>query len=266
MDTTTETKKTNGTTHLHVKVPKKTEQPKEIELEGIETQSAIVSIFSRSQLIVNNFGSKGVQQMEDQRALSQEEKKALKKHGKPPITPEEIERRFQNARLLDSKGRDCIKADWIKGALVTAGKSPDIGIHSTQLRGIVYVEGDLIPIEYAPKPASESNEIITYWGTSKHPGIRHPEDKLPTPGMRRDVVRVGKRGSKDPDIRYRPCYDDWSVTFRLVFEPKQIPVKLLYHLIRRAGTSVGLCEWRPEGPGGKGGQFGRFDLKVEGAQ
>ena len=250
----------NGTTLL-VKPSTKTEQPEQVEINEIEILTIALTIEAKSQLIVNNFGPKGAQQMEDERALSKEAKLERKKGGKPAITPEEIERRFQAARLLDSQGRDCIRSQWIKGMLISAAKYPDIGIASTKLKGAVYVEGDLLPIQYVPRPASASDETITYYGTDRKPGIRQGDTKL-TPGMRRDVVRVGKFGAKQPDIRYRPAYDDWSVSFKLTFEPKLISLASVYHLIRRAGMSVGLCEWRPEGPGGgKGGQFGRFDLK-----
>lgn len=254
------TKTKNRETTVRIDPATVTPQPAEIGIHDIEQLTIEVTIEGKSQIICNNFGSKGAQQMEDQRALTKEEKLAIKKGGKPAITPDEIERRFQNARLRDSKGRDCVSANWIKGALVSAAKYPDVEIASTQLKGALFVEGDLIPIQYKPRPESESNETITYYGTDDAPGIR-PGDKIPTPGMRRDVVRVGGYGKKQPDIRYRPCYDDWSITFQITFEPKLISPKAVYHLIRRAGMSVGLCEWRPEGPGGgKGGQYGRFDL------
>lgn len=243
---------TNGTTELKVKPAKRTPHPDLVEIEQIEIQTMPVTIVGLPdcQLIVNNFGSKGLQQMEDERSRTAEEKLALKKGGKKAITVEEIDRRFQNARVLDSKGRDCIRAAWIKGALLTAGKYPELGIPSTRLKGAVFVEGDLLPIKFTVKPKSESDETITYFGKG--------------PGMRRDIVRVGKFGAKQPDIRYRPCYDDWSVDFKITYEPKLISLSGLWHLIRRAGMSVGLCEWRPEGPGGgKGGQFGRFDIRHE---
>lgn len=266
MNTTTHTnghaKKVNGTTLL-VKEATKTEQPSKVEISEIEVLTVEVTIEGRSQIIVNNFGPKGAQQLEDERALTKEEKLEARKRGRIAITPEEIERRFQNARLVDSKGRDCVRSQWIKGALISASKYPDVGIASTKLRGAVYVEGDLLPIVYVPRPASESTEEITYWGTDRRPGVRSGDGKL-TPGMRRDVVRVGRPGAKQPDVRYRPCFDDWSVTFKLTFEPKLISLGAVYHLVRRAGMSVGLCEWRPEGPGGgKGGQYGRFDLKAD---
>jgi hypothetical protein len=237
---------TNGTV-LHVKPPTVTPQPDVAEIVEIEVRTIEVEIVGKSPLIVNNFGAKGAQQMEDERALTAEEKLSRKKSGKKPIDAAEIERRYQAARCIDSKGRDCVRAQWIKGALISASKYPDVSIASTKLRGAIYVEGDLLPIIYSPLPKTESDERVTYDGKR--------------PGLARDIVRVGKFGAKQPDIRYRPQYDDWSVKFKVTFEPKLISLGAVYHLIRRAGMSVGLGEWRPEGPGGgKGGQFGRFDL------
>lgn len=220
------------------------------EIDDIEIRTIPVRIVGSSQLIVNNFGAKGRQQLEDTRARSEEERRADKKLGKKPITPEEIERMWQAARVLNSKGQDCIRAAWIKGALLTAGKYAEIGIPSTRLKGALFVEGDLLPISFKSRAPSESDETTTYFGKG-------------LPGRRADIVRVGKFGAKQPDVRYRPCYDDWSVSFKLTFEPKLISMSGLAHLVRRAGMSVGLCEWRPEGPGGgKGGQYGRFDLDL----
>jgi hypothetical protein len=252
MNTTTSNgqAKSGRTTTINVKKPTRTEQPEEVTIEGIETITIPVTIVQKSPLIANNFGQKMMQQLEDERALTHEQRLAIKKHGKKPITTEEINRRFQAARLLDSKGRDCVRASWVKGALVTAATAKDVGIQSTILRGILYVEGDLLPITFTARPASESDDTITHFGKG--------------PAMRRDVVRVGRPGAKQPDLRYRPQYDDWSVSFRLTFEPKLTSLASVYHLIRRAGTSVGLCEWRPrvQGSAGHGGDFGRFDLKA----
>src|ERR1022692_3423951 len=102
------TEPTNGKT-LIVRAAKKTIQPDNVEIDAIEFQRYAITIVSlqECQLIVNNFGPKGAQQMEDERSLTTEERLAKKKGGKPAITPAEIERRFQNARVLDSKGRDC---------------------------------------------------------------------------------------------------------------------------------------------------------------
>jgi len=220
-------KKAKGTTVV-VKEAKKTDQPSSIEIFDIEKSVISLTLLGTSNLIVNNFNQKSIQQMEDERALDAGQKREMKKQGRAPVIPEE---RYELARILDEDGRDCIHAYWVKACLVTACKYPDIEIPSTRLRGAVHVLGNLLP-------------------------IKHDKKK---PNMRRDVVRVGKFPNKQPDLRYRPEYQNWSLDVQIEFEPSLISLRGLHHLIRRAGTSVGLCEWRPEKS--PAGTFGRFDIK-----
>ena len=245
-----ETNETNGrsTTQLKVKGPKtKTPTPSEIEVYSIEKQIITCTIVGLSQLICNKFHEKAIQEMEDDRRLDAEGKRAKKQIPRPPVVPEE---RYMLARELDEDGLDCVPARYVKSALVTAAtKYKEIGIPGTVVRGALFVLGDLLPIKFkgvkpwpALKPLLEDGKVGPY-------GV---------PAMRRDVVRVGKFASKQPDLRYRPSYDDWSLDLRIEYEPSLISLAGLHHLIRRAGSSVGLCEWRPEKS--PAGVFGRFDI------
>lgn len=229
---------TNGTTSLVVRKPKVTAQAEKQEIYEFEKEVVAVTLVGTTQLIVNNFSEKSIQQIEDERRLTAEEKRALKKAAKSPVIPEE---RWQAARILDDDGRDCFPARWVKAALVTAATrfGEDTGTKGTQIRGAVFVLGDLLPITFRGVKAK---------GAGPH-GL---------PVMRRDVVRVGNFPNKKPDFRYRPGYDDWSLDIRVEFEPKLISLAGLYHLIRRAGSSVGLGEWRPEKS--PAGIYGRFDI------
>jgi hypothetical protein len=227
MSTATSRMSTNGHTTLNIKKGKSPEMPSEIDLPEMAIIVVPVKLVGLSPLIVNNFSDKSIQQMEDERRLSGEDKKAAKRQPRPPVDPKE---RFNAARVLDAKGRDCVQARWIKAALVTASsKYKEIGVPSTQVRGVVFVQGDLIPIECKAGPV-----------------------------LRRDVVRVGSFGNRQPDLRYRPEYTQWSLSLKIEFEPAIISLKALYHLVRRAGSSVGLCEWRPEKS--PAGIYGRFDI------
>lgn len=241
---------TNGhsrITNVKIKPPKvRTEQPKEVEVFTIEKQIATCTIVGLSQLICNKFHEKGIQEIEDQRRLDAEEKRAKKRAPRAPVIPEE---RYMLARELDEQGRDCVPARYIKTALVTAAtKYGEIGVPGTVVRGALFVLGDLLPIKF--KGVKPWAALKPYVGAKVGPhGV---------PLMRRDVVRVGKPPSKQPDLRYRPGYDDWSIDLRIEYEPALISQSGLYHLIRRAGSSVGLCEWRPEKS--PAGIYGRFDM------
>jgi len=61
---------------------------------------------------------------------------------------------------------------------------------------------------------------------------------------------------------YRAEFVDWSIKIQIEFEPKLISHAWLVFLVRRAGLSVGLCEWRPE----KKGEMGRFDIVMSPAK
>jgi hypothetical protein len=106
--------------------------------------------------------------------------------------------------------------------MVAAARYAD-SMKMTHLRGAFFVIGDLIPIEY--------EKCI----------------------MREDPVRVGMGTA---DLRYRPEYTNWRCTLTIEFNARAISAEQLLHLVKIAGFSVGICEWRPE----RNGQFGRFEL------
>jgi hypothetical protein len=240
--------KSNGrVTKLNIKAPKITPHPDTVDVQTIEKQIIVCRLVGLSQLIVNNFNEKSVNEMEDLRRLDTEGRRAQKKAPRPPVIPEE---RYMRARCLDDQERDCVPAHYIKAALVTAAtKYKEIGVAGTVVRGALFVLGELLPIEHrGVKPWPELK--------AQFPDLK--VGKMGLPAMRRDVVRVGSFPSKQPDLRYRPCYTDWSLSIQIEFEPSLISLAGLHHLIRRAGSSVGLCEWRPEKS--PGGTFGRFDI------
>lgn len=235
-------------TTLKIKPPKvTTPRPSEVEVFNIEKEIIECRLVGTSELIVNNFNHKSIQEMEDGRRLDAEAKRAQKRAPRPPVIPEE---RYLAARCLNEDGEDCVEARHIKAALVTAAtKYGEIGVPGTVVRGALFVLGELIPIEFK--------------GVKPWPAIKPMLDDVKIgscglPHMRRDIVRVGKFPNKQPDLRYRPGYRDWSISIRIEYEPALISLAGLHQLIRRAGTSVGLCEWRPEKS--PAGTFGRFDI------
>jgi hypothetical protein len=239
----------NGETKVSVSLrpPKKlAEKPENVEVFEIDKVVTQVTICGSTDLIVNNFHEKSVQEMEDNRRLDGEGRRAAKRAPKPPVIPEE---KYMRARILDSEGRDCFPARWVKAALVTAAtKYGEIGVPGTVIRGAVFITGELLP--------------ITYEGVEPWPDLLPYLDKdhvSKVPFMRRDVVRVGKPPNKQPDLRYRPAYQGWALNLNIEYEPALVSAAGLFQLLRRAGTSVGLGEWRPEKS--PAGTFGRFDME-----
>ncbi len=78
-----------------------------------------------------------------------------------------------------------------------------------------------------------------------------------SPRMREDMVRVGMGTA---DLRYRPEYTEWSMCMRVRFNANMLSEQHLLNLIETAGTSEGLCEWRPGAPKSLTGTYGMFEL------
>ena len=70
---------------------------------------------------------------------------------------------------------------------------------------------------------------------------------------REDMVRVGMGVA---DIRYRPCWNEWSVKLKVRYNARVISAEQLVNLFNVAGFAVGICEWRPE----CNGQMGCFQV------
>jgi len=198
---------------------KKDERP--IVVQELRRRLLVLPVRGTSPLIVHAWDEKAKQQMRDkQQGRASPGKKA-------PKNPQEL---IEGCKYKDKKGRDCVPAVAFKNAIVTAARYAD-GIQMTFLRGAIFVKGtttdargnDLIPLTY---------ESIT---------------------NREDMVRVGQGTA---DMRYRPQYNDWSVDLPIEFDEAVISAEIVVNLVRRAGFSVGICEWRPE----RDGRFGQFDL------
>jgi|TARA_R100001132_G_C3270061_1_gene92245 hypothetical protein len=72
--------------------------------------------------------------------------------------------------------------------------------------------------------------------------------------MRTDMVRLN---GKVADVRYRAEFPKWKAKLRIRFNPTRISVDQLATIVRLAGFSVGVGEYRPE----RDGSWGTFDIE-----
>lgn len=83
-------------------------------------------------------------------------------------------------------------------------------------------------------------------------------DMLPIDGsepwMRSDFV---KHGGRTPDIAYRGCFDEWTITVPVIYNAEVISEAQVVTLFSLAGFAVGIGAWRPEKRGG----FGQFSVE-----
>ncbi len=127
-------------------------------------------------------------------------------------------------------GKYGIPASGLKNCAVSACKFID-GVPMTKARGSFFVLEDadgLVEIKTKGKPAIDER-----------------------------MVAIGPFGKKTKMARFRPRFDDWSVTFKVLYDPDLLSAEQLLNLYERAGFSIGLCEFRPE----KSGSLGMFKVK-----
>lgn len=126
-------------------------------------------------------------------------------------------------------GRYGIPASGLKNCAVSACRFID-SIKMTRAKGSFFV--------------IEDNDGLVEVKTKKH-------------SIDERMVSVGNFGNKIKMLRFRPRFDEWSITFSIVYDPDSISAEQLLNLYDRAGFSVGLCEFRPE----RSGSYGMFHVR-----
>lgn len=146
----------------------------------------------------------------------------LRKHMGITVTRERKNPRqcIEDAKILNVKETICIPPTWVKNAMLTAATHTKT-LKKTQLRTTLFVVGQSIPLQF--------------------------KDMVP----RMDMVRTSGM-TRQPDIRFRPAFTDWSVKVLIEFSDA-LPVQSVVDLVNRAGSG-GFGEWRPE----RNGTFGTF--------
>jgi hypothetical protein len=77
------------------------------------------------------------------------------------------------------------------------------------------------------------------------------------PRLREDTVRVGPQ--KTADLRYRGYFQRWACIVRFQYNKRVISPEQLINLVRNAGFSNGVGEWRPS----RHGNMGRFRVATD---
>lgn len=193
-----------------------------VTIRPLNKMTSIVKIIGTSPLIVHRFSAKAIRMMEEK------QQKATKTKKHDLRIPEED---FNGARHLNENGQDCFPSDGIKAAVVRAG----------QLCGI---------------PMTQGRQLFTITSID---GENLAPIVSPPPIMRTDTVRIGMGVT---DLRYRPEYRDWAIFLRVSFDADNITLEQVVNLINRAGSFVGIGEWRPLGKSSSG-TYGCFEVAVE---
>lgn len=195
----------------------------QIAIPPLEFTEFEVTMEGTAPYLVAGWTEKAIRMMED----------AMTKHVPKPAKgmreKRDPETEFEAYKVKNAKGKESIPALHIKCAMVNAGIRSTTGVYKADLRAAIFVMGDedgLIPFEY--------KKCV----------------------MRRDMVR---NKSGQPDIRWRPEYHGWKARVRLRVNNALITVESAVNLLARAGSMVGLGEWRIE----KGGQHGTWKIATK---
>lgn len=112
----------------------------------------------------------------------------------------------------------------LKKAMITAAAT-SVTFKRATIQTAVYIVGGSVPIAY---------------------GVFKPQ---------MDFVRNSGIG-RAPDVRFRPCFDDWSCNIIIRYSEDVFDVAAVTDLVDRAGD-CGVGEWRPS----KGGTHGTFSVE-----
>lgn len=174
------------------------------EIPQVDLKNMWVHIEGTRPLITNRFSPEAAELIE----ASQTGKAKKKKDPRQPDV--EYERALHK---IDDETYG-FPSSGIKKALVRAGgRFADEKM--TELRGVLRVEGELIPIEG------------------------------PAPTMRRDPVNLGRTWS----LAYRPMFEEWHMTIPIRFYPNHISPEQVLNIVQLTGEMLGIGSWRPENDG-----------------
>ena len=199
-------------------------KPEEKKYEIIRPQWVMVvfEILGLTPLITHRFGETPIKKIEDK-----QQSNVVKKRQPRVPSKEYLESLYLvpgNQKWKDTKnGKYGIAGHSFKQSCVGAARYVD-GLNMTYTRGCFFV----------------ADEVVAIGNMS--------------PYMRTDVVRL-PNGSAD--IRYRGCFRaGWTAKVHMEIDVSIIDPGSVFNLFYRAGTSVGVGDWRPA----CNGNFGRFTV------
>lgn len=210
---------------MATKKPAQTDGP--IVVRPLNLVTIEVPVEGMTPLITNPWSEKMKEKLRGDQGIGVEPGAAKrKKEAKNP--DEEYESRLNAYRLPN--GGNGFPAVAFKAAMVEAARFVE-GLTMVEARSLFHVSG------------VDDVELVTINGEPK---------------MREDFPR---NANGNVDIRYRPTFPDWSATLRVRFDADLIDAASVVNLLNRAGTAVGVGEWRPMSKQSKSGQYGCFAVR-----
>ena len=209
---------------------KKTE---EIVIEPIKIKETEITIIGTSPLIINNFNEKSRRQLIEAQMKVPKAKKEVRNpiedfmranYWLTPMPQEFTEESFSEA--LKDGAKFGFPAKGIKASIVSGAFRNAMIKDKVSLNRAFFIPEEYVEIKY--------EELV----------------------MREDYVRIAHNGT---DVRFRPEYKNWSMTFRIQYHENKYSLKQIINFMNYGGFSCGLGEMRAE----KGGNFGSYKVKTQ---
>jgi hypothetical protein len=189
----------------------------QIVISKIATETIRVPLLGTSPLITHKFSEKAKRQMLD-----------AMQGRKSPKEPKDPEREYRDAAYRHDDGGYGIPAIAFKSATVSAARFFGKSVTMVGLRQTIFIAGEF--------SKGEGMMLARISGE---------------PEMREDVVRVGNGGT---DLRYRPCWQDWTTSLDITYVKSMLTRDSVLSLVEAGGLGVGVGEWRPE----RRGEYGTY--------
>lgn len=201
--------------------------PIKMEIRPPNFQSVSIRLEGTSPLMTHKFSEKMRRMMEDKQT-NPDQTKAKRE-------PKDYEAEYEAARYVAKAGWDGVPCAAIRNAMIEACRYVS-GLAMKNAKGMWFIEAD-------GADADGTTPLCRIQGKPKH-------DTRP--------VRLE---SGVADLRNRPRYDDWAIEVTVQYDADVLTPSDIGNLLARAGTQVGLCEYRPAGKRGNGGDYGCFTVK-----
>jgi hypothetical protein len=209
---------------------KKKESNVLIVIPAIRTKKFTLKLIGETTLIMHEFSSKSMKEMEDKQGQKATTAKGARNPEKEFIDSmywvtgkptEGTLAAFKKA--LKDGAKFGFPANGIKASALSAGHRCGITKNNVSMQGMFHIDGELVEIKA---------EDIT---------------------MRKDPTRLN---GKSTDLRYRGEFHNWTSEIEITYDADCISPEQIANLFNRGGFAVGIGDWRVE----KGGQHGRYHV------
>jgi hypothetical protein len=189
-------------------------------------QTASITVRGIAPYVQHNFSKKARTAMEEKQRAGSQATKGRKR------APRNFEEDYKEAMHISTQGWPGVPASAFRNAMISACRL--VGFRMTVAKLSLFIVADGRDTDGTPLVRIEGEPRL-------HEGYARNET---------GVV----------DLRWRPMWDEWSVTLRVRWDADLFSATDIVNLLARAGEQVGIGEGRPDSPNSYGVGWGQFEV------